>query len=172
MLLEDDGKALIYYPVYNYHEMNYDIVLTMMKHPKSLMGLSDGGAHVATICDASFSTYLLSHWTRDRIVKGLEGIDLPKAIMKLTSKISDYLGLDDRGVIAVGKRADINIVDYEKLSLGMPKMVADLPTGSQRLLQGVRGYKYTIVKGQKVIINDKLTDARPGRLIRAGKYIN
>ena len=76
MLLEDDGKALIYYPVYNYYEMNYDNVLTMMRHPKSLMGLSDGGAHVATICDASFSTYLLSHWTRDRIVKGLEGIDL------------------------------------------------------------------------------------------------
>ena len=168
MLLEDDGKALIYYPVYNYYEMNYDNVLTMMRHPKSLMGLSDGGAHVGTICDASFSTYLLSHWTRDRIVQGLEGIDLPKAIMMLTSKISDYLSLDDRGIIAVGKRADINIIDYEKLSLGMPKMVADLPTGSQRLLQVVQGYKYTIVKGQKVIINDKLTNARPGRLIRAG----
>jgi len=172
MLLEDDGKALIYYPVYNYYEMNYNNVLTMMRHPKSLMGLSDGGAHVATICDASFSTYLLSHWTRDRIVQGLEGIDLTKAIMMLTSKISDYLSLDDRGIIAVGKRADINIIDYEKLSLGMPKMVADLPTGSQRLLQVVQGYKYTIVKGQKVIINDKLTNARPGRLIRAGKYIN
>jgi len=70
MLLEDEGKALIYYPVYNYYEMNYDNVLTMMKHPKALPGLSDGGAHVGTICDASFPTYLLSHWTRDRIRKG------------------------------------------------------------------------------------------------------
>ena len=169
MLLENNGKALIYYPVYNYYEMNYSNVLKMMRHPKSLMGLSDSGAHVGTICDASFSTYLLSHWTRDRIANGLQGIDLSKAIMMLTSKIANYLNLDDRGVIEIGKRADLNVIDYKNLALGMPKMVADLPTGSQRLLQSVKGYKYTIVKGQKVIINDKLTNARPGRLIRAGR---
>ena len=169
MLLENNGKALIYYPVYNYYEMNYSNVLKMMRHPKSLMGLSDSGAHVGTICDASFSTYLLSHWTRDRITNGLQGIDLSKAIMMLTSKIANYLNLDDRGVIEIGKRADLNVIDYKNLALGMPKMVADLPTGSQRLLQSVKGYKYTIVKGQKVIINDKLTNARPGRLIRAGR---
>lgn len=169
MLLENNGKALIYYPVYNYYEMNYSNVLKMMRHPKSLMGLSDSGAHVGTICDASFSTYLLSHWTRDRIANGLQGIDLSKAIMMLTSKIANYLNLDDRGVIETGKRADLNVIDYKNLALGMPKMVADLPTGSQRLLQSVKGYKYTIVKGQKVIINDKLTNARPGRLIRAGR---
>ena len=169
MLLENNGKALIYYPVYNYYEMNYSNVLKMMRHPKSLMGLSDSGAHVGTICDASFSTYLLSHWTRDRIANGLQGIDLSKAIMMLTSKIANYLNLDDRGVIEIGKRADLNVIDYKNLALGMPKMVADLPTGSQRLLQSVKGYKYTIVKGQKVIINDKQTNARPGRLIRAGR---
>ena len=169
MLLENNGKALIYYPVYNYYEMNYSNVLKMMRHPKSLMGLSDSGAHVGTICDASLSTYLLSHWTRDRIANGLQGIDLSKAIMMLTSKIANYLNLDDRGVIEIGKRADLNVIDYKNLALGMPKMVADLPTGSQRLLQSVKGYKYTIVKGQKVIINDKLTNARPGRLIRAGR---
>ena len=99
----------------------------------------------------------------------LQGIDLSKAIMMLTSKIANYLNLDDRGVIEIGKRADLNVIDYKNLALGMPKMVADLPTGSQRLLQSVKGYKYTIVKGQKVIINDKLTNARPGRLIRAGR---
>ena len=86
MLLENNGKALIYYPVYNYYEMNYSNVLKMMRHPKSLMGLSDSGAHVGTICDASFSTYLLSHWTRDRIANGLQGIDLSKAIMMLNFK--------------------------------------------------------------------------------------
>jgi len=122
MLLEEDGKALIYYPVYNYYEMNYDDnVLTMMKHPKALPGLSDGGAHVGTICDASFPTYLLSHWTRDRIRKGSEGIELKRAIQMLTADGADYLGLTDRGRLKVGMRADINIIDYDGLDLAIRK---------------------------------------------------
>ncbi len=168
MMLEEDGKALIYYPVYNYYEMNYDNVLTMMKHPKALPGLSDGGAHVGTICDASFPTYLLSHWTRDRIRKGHDGIELKRALQMLTADGADYLGLTDRGRLEVGQRADINIIDYDGLALDMPEMVQDLPAGGQRLIQPVKGYKATFVKGERVIVNDQVTEARPGRLVRGG----
>ncbi len=169
ILLEEEGRALIYYPVYNYYEMNYDNVLTMMRHPKSLPGLSDGGAHVGTICDASFPTYLLSHWTRDRIRKGSEGIELKRAVQMLTADGADYLGFTDRGRIEVGQRADINIIDYDGLDLGVPVMVQDLPAGGQRLIQPVIGYKATFVKGEQVIDNGTVTTARPGRLVRGGR---
>ncbi len=169
LMLEDDGKALIYFPVYNYTHMNYDNVLTMMRHPKALPGLSDGGAHVGTICDASFPTYLLSHWTRDRPARGKPGIPLPRAVQMLTGDSADYLGLTDRGRIAPGQRADINIIDYDALTLGVPTMVQDLPAGGQRLIQPVNGYKATLVKGVAVIEDDEITPARPGRLVRFGQ---
>jgi len=169
LLLEDEGRAMIYYPVYNYTHMNYDNVLTMMRHPKALPGLSDGGAHVGTICDASFPTYLLSHWTRDRLRSGKDGIPLPRAIQMLTADGADYLGLSDRGRLKVGQRADINIIDYDGLDLGVPEMVRDLPAGGQRLLQPVKGYKAIFVAGEQVIANDSVTHARPGRLVRGGK---
>ena len=166
LLLEDEGRALLYFPVYNYTEMNYDNVLTMMQHPKALPGLSDGGAHVGFICDASFPTYLLTHWTRDRINAGKPGMDLAKAVYMLTGKGADYLGLTDRGRIEVGLKADINVIDYDNLDLGVPEMVKDLPAGGQRLIQPVSGYKATLVSGQQVIANDQVTNARPGRLVR------
>ncbi|MEM7359611.1 MAG: amidohydrolase family protein [Pseudomonadota bacterium] len=166
LLLENDGHALIYYPVYNYTEMNYDNVYTMLKHPKALPGLSDGGAHVGTICDASFPTYLLSYWARDRLNKGKPGIEVSRAIQMLTADGADYLGLEDRGRLQVGLRADINIIDHEKLSLGVPKMVQDLPAGGQRLLQPVSGYRATFVAGEQVVENDEVLAARPGRLVR------
>jgi len=169
LLLEDDGKALIYFPVYNYTHMNYDNVLTMMQHPKALPGLSDGGAHVGTICDASFPTYLLSHWTRDRLRKGKPGIELSRAVQMLSADGADYLGLSDRGRLKVGLRADINVIDYDGLSLSMPTMIQDLPAGGQRLIQPVKGYKATYVKGERVIANDNVTKARPGRLVRGGR---
>ena len=167
LLLEDDGHALFYFPVYNYTHMNYDNVLTMMRHPKALPGLSDGGAHVGTICDASFPTYLLAHWTRDRLKRGKPGITLARAVQMLTADAADYLGLADRGRIAVGMKADLNIIDYEALSLGVPVMVQDLPAGGQRLLQPVTGYKAVIVAGEAVVRDDEVTDARPGKLVRS-----
>jgi N-acyl-D-aspartate/D-glutamate deacylase len=167
LLLEDDGHALFYFPVYNYTQMNYDNVLTMMRHPKALPGLSDGGAHVGTICDASFPTYLLAHWTRDRLKRGKAGITLPRAVQMLTADGADYLGLSDRGRIAVGQKADLNIIDYDALSLGVPVMVKDLPAGGQRLLQPVTGYKAVIVAGEAVVIDDEVTTARPGKLVRS-----
>jgi len=166
LLLEEDGKAMLYYPIYNYTDWNYDAVFKMMQHPKALPGLSDGGAHVGFICDASFPTYLLSYWTRDRIKQGREGMELPKAIHMLTAKSADYLGLTDRGRLEVGMKADINVIDYDRLDLGVPKLVRDLPAGGQRLLQPVSGYKATFVAGQQVIMNDQVTKARPGRLVR------
>lgn len=167
-LLEDEGRTLLYYPVYNYTEMNYDNVLTMMRHPKALPGLSDGGAHVGFICDASFPTYLLSHWTRDRIARGQDGISLARAIQMLTADGADYLNLTDRGRLKVGLKADINVIDYDSLALGNPHMIRDLPAGGQRLIQPVSGFKATFVSGEQVIANDNVTDARPGRLVRAG----
>ncbi len=168
LLLEDDGHALFYFPVYNYTHMNYDNVLTMMRHPKALPGLSDGGAHVGTICDASFPTYLLAHWTRDRLKKGKPGIALSRAVQMLTANAADYLGLSDRGRLAVGQKADLNVINYDDLSLGVPVMVKDLPAGGQRLLQPVTGYVATFVNGERVIANDQVTEARPGRLVRSG----
>ena len=162
-LLELEGRQLIYFPIYNYTDFNYENVRTMMTHPQALPGLSDGGAHVGTICDASFPTYLLSHWCRDRD----DGkIDLARAVQMLSADGADYLALKDRGRLKVGLRADINVIDFDHLQLRAPRMVQDLPAGGQRLLQSVRGYRATLVAGVPVIENDELTDARPGRLVR------
>ncbi|MEM9706198.1 MAG: amidohydrolase family protein [Pseudomonadota bacterium] len=161
--LERDGKQLLYFPIYNYTDFSYENVRTMLNHPRALLGLSDGGAHVGTICDASFPAYLLSHWTRDRA----EGqLDLARAVQMLTADPADYLGLSDRGRLRVGARADINIIDMETLSLGAPEMVQDLPAGGQRLLQPAHGFRATFVGGRAVILDDQVTDERPGRLVR------
>jgi len=161
--LELDGKQLIYFPIYNYTNFNYDNVHSMLTHPNALLGLSDGGAHVGTICDASFPAYLLSHWTRDR---AKDRIPLQRAVQMLTADAADYLGLTDRGRIQVGKRADINIIDYEGLALRAPQMIQDLPAGGQRLLQTATGFRSTMVAGIEVVKDDEVTDARPGRLVR------
>lgn len=162
-LLEMNGRQLIYFPIYNYTEFNYDNVHAMLTHPHALPGLSDGGAHVGTICDASFPSYLLSYWCRDR---DHGQIDIARAVQMLTADGADYLGLKDRGRLKVGMRADINVIDHEHLKLGAPHMIQDLPAGGQRLLQNVSGYKATLVAGEQVIDNDQITDKRPGRLVR------
>lgn len=165
-LLADQGRALLYFPVYNYCEFNLESVRQMMLHPLALPGLSDGGAHVGTICDASFSTFLLTHWTRDR-AQGR--IALPRAVQMLTSDTARHLGLADRGLIQPGLRADINVIDGSKLTLHSPHLVADLPAGGQRLLQGASGYRCTLVAGQPVLEHDRRTDKYPGRLVRLGQ---
>ncbi|MDJ0910168.1 MAG: amidohydrolase family protein [Woeseiaceae bacterium] len=161
--LELDGRQLIYFPIYNYTEFTYDNVHTMLTHPNALLGLSDGGAHVGTICDASFPAYMLTHWTRDR---GRDRIPLERAVQMLTADAADYLGLEDRGRLSVGQRADINVIDHANLSLNAPHMVKDLPAGGQRLLQSANGFAATLVAGEQVISSDSLTGARPGRLVR------
>ncbi len=165
-LLADDGSALIYFPLYNYGKLNLDDVHQMLTHPLALPGLSDGGAHVGTICDASFPTFLLTHWGRDR-KKGR--IPLEKLVKMQAFDTARYIGLTDRGSIAPGQRADINIIDHKNLRLGAPAMHADLPAGGKRLLQDAHGYVATLVNGEVIALNGRLTDARPGRLVRLGR---
>lgn len=167
IMLENDGKEFLYFPIYNYTDLNYDAVFEMMSHPQSIMGLSDGGAHVGTICDASFPSYLLLHWARDRGEKG--SIPLELAVKKLTSELAEFAGFTDRGRLKVGMKANINVIDHARLSLKPPRMVQDLPAGGQRLLQNAEGYVATIVNGIPVIRNDELTGNLPGRLVRAGQ---
>jgi len=166
ILLEKDGHEFIYFPIYNYTDLNYEAVSTMMQHPQALLGLTDGGAHVGTICDASFPTYLLSYWARDRKTGQ---ITLERAIQMLTADVADYAGFNDRGRLEVGKKANINVINHKKLRLYAPRMVQDLPAGGQRLLQDAAGYIATIVNGVPVIENDVLTGALPGRLVRLGQ---
>lgn len=166
LLLNDQGKALLYFPMYNYTEMSFDNVLKMMQHPQSIMGLSDGGAHVGTVCDSSFPTYLLCFWTRDR-TRG-DKIELKEAVRKLTSDIADFCGMTDRGRLKVGYKANINVIDMERLRLHAPRMVQDLPAGGQRLLQDAEGYQAVIVAGEVVLENDQLQSVYPGRLMRMG----
>ena len=165
LLLQDNGHALIYFPIYNYTDFTYGAVLEMLKHPRALPGLSDGGAHVGTICDASFPTYLLQHWVRDT-----HEIPLERAVQMLTADGADYIGFPDRGRLKAGLRADVNVIDLDQLGLGVPRMVQDLPGGGQRLLQPVTGYRATYVAGSRVIDHDQVTSQRPGRLVRGGQF--
>ncbi|MEM9456636.1 MAG: amidohydrolase family protein [Myxococcota bacterium] len=164
-MLEDEGRALLYFPVYNYSGLDLEAVRTMLTHPLALPGLSDGGAHVGTICDASFPTYLLSHWGRDRPTGR---IPLETLVKMQTHDTARYIGLADRGTVAVGQRADLNIIDFPKLRLGPPRMQRDLPAGGQRLMQRAEGYRATLVAGTVIARDGSLTGARPGRLVRAG----
>ncbi|MEM6991954.1 MAG: amidohydrolase family protein [Myxococcota bacterium] len=165
-LLEDEGRALLYFPLYNFTGLNLDVVHEMLTHPLALPGLSDGGAHVGTICDASFPTYLMMHWGRDR---HSGRIPIETLIKMQAYDTARYVGFHDRGAIAVGQRADINVIDFEKLRLGPPRLVGDLPAGGHRLMQPAFGYLATLVHGQVIAQGGELTDARPGRLVRAGQ---
>jgi len=164
-ILEDDGRELLYFPLYNYTEFSLDNVRAMLSHPLSLMGLSDGGAHVGTVCDASQPTFALMHWGRDRA----EGrFPVETLVRKLTSDNARFIGLRDRGVIAPGMKADLNVIDLARLALHRPKMAQDLPAGGRRLVQDATGYRATVVSGEVIAENDKMTDRRPGRLVRVG----
>ncbi len=162
-LLQDDGNALIYFPIYNYTEGSLDNVHMMLSHPLALPGLSDGGAHVGTVCDASFPTFLMSHWARDRE----DGYPLEKIVKMQAHDTARFVGFNDRGTIAVGQKADLNIIDFDGLKLRPPELVADLPAGGKRLLQRAEGYIATIVSGVVIARNGELTGARPGRLVRS-----
>ncbi|MBK9262585.1 MAG: amidohydrolase family protein [Polyangiaceae bacterium] len=165
-LLENDGQALLYFPLYNYTEMNLDVVRRMLMHPLALPGLGDAGAHVGTICDASFPTFLVSHWGRDHADSG---ISLERAIQMQAFDTARHLGLHDRGAIAPGQKADINIIDLDNLRLLHPAMKRDLPAGGQRLMQHAEGYVATLVSGTVVAEHGRFTGQTPGRLVRFGR---
>ena len=165
LLLEDDGKALLMFPIVNYSNGNLDAVRNMLLHPAGVFGLSDGGAHCGSICDASMTTWALTHWTRDR-TRG-ELLPLELIVSKQTRETARLYGLSDRGTLEVGKRADVNVIDYDNLRLLPPELVMDLPGQSKRLLQKAEGYDYTVVAGEITRQDDADTGARPGRLVRS-----
>jgi N-acyl-D-aspartate/D-glutamate deacylase len=169
LLLADGGRALLYVPVLNYTDGDLDAVREMLTHEHSVVGLGDGGAHVGTICDASFPTTMLTHWVRDRS-RGAK-LGLAQAVAKQTSKTAAMVGLLDRGVLAPGRRADVNVIDLDHLTLHPPTIAFDLPAGGKRLLQRADGYLHTVVAGQETYTNGEHTGALPGRLVRGAQSI-
>jgi N-acyl-D-aspartate/D-glutamate deacylase len=167
LLLEREGRELLFAPAANYIDGNYDAALAMLRHPHTVVGLGDGGAHCGSICDGSFPTYLLTHWTRDR-TRG-ERLPLEFAVNRHTRAPAELIGLNDRGLIAPGMKADINLIDHTHLSLSPPTIVHDLPAGGRRLMQTAKGYVATIVSGEVVIDHDRPTGALPGRLLRGAR---
>ncbi|MFT6583290.1 MAG: N-acyl-D-aspartate/D-glutamate deacylase [Alphaproteobacteria bacterium] len=167
LLLENDGKTTLYRPLSNYTDGNLDCVKDMLSHPNSLVGLGDGGAHVSIIADASAMTYMLTHWTRDR-TRG-DTVSLPWAVKRLTRDNAAAIGLNDRGLLRPGHKADINVIDYDRLRLHAPRVVYDLPSDGRRFIQDVDGYDATIVSGAPVQIGGAVTGALPGQLVRGAK---
>ena len=165
LLNQNNGCASLMFPTLNYVEENHDVIYEMLTHPAAINGLSDGGAHVRMICDASIPTYLLTHWARDR-ARGPK-LPLAEAVRLQTTATADVLGLSDRGRIAPGLRADINIIDFDTLELHAPRAVNDLPAGGRRLVQSASGYVATIVNGIVTRRDGADTGERPGRLVRA-----
>ena len=163
LLLQDGGRGLLYLPTTNYAGGNLDVVHEMIADPNTLLGLGDGGAHVGIMCDATATSYTLTHWTRDRR-GGL--FPLPWAIKRLTSDNAAAIGLDDRGTLRIGARADINVIDYDRLRLRPPAVAYDLPAGGKRLVQRTDGFVATIVSGETVYRGGEATGALPGRLLR------
>jgi N-acyl-D-aspartate/D-glutamate deacylase len=167
LMTEQDGRAILNRPILNYADGDLTAIRNMVTHPHTLMGLGDGGAHVGYICDASCMTHMLVHWARDRA----RGPRLPlEFVVKRISRDSAHaLGLKDRGVLAPGKKADINVIDFGRLALEMPKMHYDLPAGGKRLIQKAQGYVATIVSGTPVYREGEASGALPGRLVRGAK---
>ena len=162
-LLDDDGHAILLGAMANFENNSLDTVGELIRRDDVVLGLGDGGAHYGMICDSSFPTYLMAHWARDRKSGRL---DIAEAIRELTTVPARVAGLADRGRIAVGYKADVNVIDHAALRLHKPVIVRDLPAGGRRLDQTADGYIATIVSGEVIAENGVPTDARPGRLVR------
>jgi N-acyl-D-aspartate/D-glutamate deacylase len=161
MLIEDEGANFIYMPLGNYAYGDLSMSETLLDNRNCIMGLGDGGAHVAFILDAGYQTWLLSHWGREQ-----KRWDVAELIRRLTSDTAQAAGLNDRGILRQGLKADINIIDWEKLGAGAPYVVNDLPAGGKRLLQKVTGYDATIVSGKVTFRDGQPTGTLPGKLVR------
>jgi N-acyl-D-aspartate/D-glutamate deacylase len=161
ILLKDDGHALIYLPLTNFTDPTGATILAMLKNPNAVPALGDGGAHVGTICDASVSTFLLTEWVRKR-----GAFTLAEAVHALTWRPAALFRMHDRGRIAPGMKADLNVIDFDALGIAPPRMAYDLPAGGKRLLQGARGYRTQIVSGAVTYRDGAATAAMPGKLVR------
>jgi N-acyl-D-aspartate/D-glutamate deacylase len=164
LLLGADGREFLLRPLLNFGRGSYDGLHDMMVDPVTVQGLGDGGAHSSIVCDASMTTYMLTHWVRDR-TRGPR-LPLEYAVKRLTGDPAELYGLGDRGVLTPGRRADVNVIDLERLALRYPERVTDLPAGAGRLVQRSDGYVATLVAGETVVDRGELTDTRPGALVR------
>ena len=167
LLLENEGQALLYHPLFNYLPGNLDYVEKMLEHPHTVFGLSDGGAHCGVLCDASFPTTLIQHWGRDRS-RGKK-LPLEQLVRMQTKETAELVGLYDRGVLAPGYKADVNVIDFEGLTLHPPTVVYDLPADGRRLVQRATGYEKTIVSGKVAFEGGEPTGVLGGKLIRGSQ---
>jgi N-acyl-D-aspartate/D-glutamate deacylase len=167
ILLQRDGREFLYFPSLNYADRNFDALDTMLRHPNTVLSLSDGGAHCGVICDASAPTFLLTHWVRGR-TRGRR-LGLEQAIALQTSRTAAVYGLNDRGRLKPGLKADVNVIDIDNLRLAPPVMAYDLPANGRRLLQRGSGYRATIAAGQVTWRDGEATGAMPGKVIRGPK---
>ena len=165
-LTADDGGNFLLATLGNYYEANLDVVRDLLSRPDCIVGLGDGGAHYSAICDASYPTFMLTHWVRD--ANG-DGFSLAQAVHMLSRKPALAIGLGDRGLIAPGMKADLNVIDLDNLTLAMPHIAYDLPAGGRRLDQRASGYDATIVSGAVIRRFDEDTGARPGKLVRGAR---
>jgi N-acyl-D-aspartate/D-glutamate deacylase len=163
LMLADEGRGLLYLPAANYLDWNFDVVREMLVHPCAVPGLSDGGAHVGTICDGGFPTFLLSYWGRDR---ASDRLPIEWIVAQQCAATARTVGLLDRGVLAPGYRADVNLIDMDNVGLQAPRIHADLPAGGKRFLQAANGYRHTFVAGVETYRDSAPTEALPGRLVR------
>ncbi len=163
-LMAENGEGIVYFPIFNYSYHDFSHLHQLLQHPSTMISLGDGGAHVGYISDAALPTFMLTHWTRDRS-RG-PTLALEDIVRRQTSHTASVYGLHDRGLLQVGKKADVNIIDYERLACEAPYMAYDLPAGGKRLLQKARGYLATLVSGQPIYEGGEPTGALPGALIR------
>jgi len=164
LLIDNGGKELFYQPLGGYQTYNFDFFKISMSHPNVLFGLSDGGAHCGVIADAGMPSFILSHWARDRS-KG-DQFELEFLVRKLARDTAEAYGLNDRGLLKEGYLADINVIDFDNLSLHRPEAIFDLPTGGKRLVQRVDGYRHIIKRGAPIFADNQHTGALPGQLVR------
>ena len=165
-LTDGDGKGMLMFPVTNFVTGDLEPVHEMLQDCATIVGLGDGGAHCGQICDASMPTFMLTHWTRDRTRGGRFPIEW--AVHKLTGETAQFFGFTDRGRLAPGLMADLNIIDYERLCIRRPDVVFDLPAGGRRMVQRAEGYVATLKSGVPVFEHGEPTGALPGKLVRAG----
>ncbi len=163
-LTSDGGNGMLYAPFFNYTYGDLSMTYEATRHPRTRMGLSDAGAHCGAICDGGTPTFMLTHWARDR-TRGPR-LALEYVVHRQTQQTAALYGLHDRGLIAPGMRADINVIDYDALSFEMPRMAFDLPAAGRRLIQKARGYRAVFVAGTQTIADDEFTGELPGQLIR------
>jgi N-acyl-D-amino-acid deacylase len=168
LMLEQDGHAILYMPSSNYSSRTPGPVFEMMRHPDTLVALGDGGAHYGFICDAGYPTFVLTYWARD--AEPAYRFSIEWAVNALARAPAEAVGLTDRGLVAVGYKADLNVIDYDNLKLARPVTKYDLPSGGRRLWQPSTGYQATIVSGVVAQSDDQPTGALPGRLVRGTGY--